>query len=144
MAYKRISPCVGGSDINADFGAITVSDLEVYYIEFSSNPDLDGWEKPQVPFFSYNTNNGLFHEYLETYQIDWLTKNTDCQLYFISRQTANWEDWCIRQFQKQFNLSFTNGTYKYLTCPNECDDTCWQTIIYNGNKDLLTQWKKLQ
>jgi hypothetical protein len=42
MAYKRISPCVGGSDINADFGAITVSDLDVYYIEFSSNPDLDG------------------------------------------------------------------------------------------------------
>jgi hypothetical protein len=77
-------------------------------------------------------------------QIDWLSKNTDCQLYFISRQTANWEDWCIRQFQKEFNLSFTNGTYKYLTCPNECDDTCWQTIIYNGNKDLLDRWKKLQ
>jgi hypothetical protein len=77
-------------------------------------------------------------------QIDWLSKNTDCRLYFISRQTANWEDWCIRQFQKEFNLSFTNGTYKYLTCPNECDDTCWQTIIYNGNEDLLNQWKKLQ
>jgi hypothetical protein len=74
-------------------------------------------------------------------QIDWLHEHTDCQLYFISRQTPNWERWCIRQFQTEFNLSFSNGHNKYLTCPNECDDACWQTIIYSGNKELLAKWK---
>lgn len=75
-------------------------------------------------------------------QIDWLKENTDYQLYFVSRQTDNWEQWCIKNFQKQFNLTFETDNYKYLTCPNECDDTCWQKIIYNGNEQLLTQWKR--
>lgn len=75
-------------------------------------------------------------------QVDWLKENTDYQLYFISRQTDNWEHWCIKNFQKQFNLAFETDNYKYLTCPNECDDTCWQKIIYNGNEQLLTQWKR--
>lgn len=75
-------------------------------------------------------------------QIEWLQANRDYQLYFISRQTDNWEEWCIKNFQKQFNLTFETDNYKYLTCPNECDDTCWQKIIYNGNKQLLSQWKR--
>lgn len=74
-------------------------------------------------------------------QIDWLEK-TDCRLYFISRQTDNWEEWCIDQFKNRFNLLFQTDNYKYLTCPNECDTTCWQKIIYNGNKTILDQWKK--
>jgi len=74
-------------------------------------------------------------------QIAWLSQNTDCQLYFISRQTDNWEDWSIKNF-KRFNVEFVAGNSKYLTCPNECDDTCWQRIIYNGNADLLHQWKQ--
>jgi hypothetical protein len=74
-------------------------------------------------------------------QIEWLNKNTDCQLYFISRQTPNWERWCIRQFQKQFDLTFVEGKNKYLTCPDICDETCWQTIIYNGDPTLLDYWK---
>jgi hypothetical protein len=77
-------------------------------------------------------------------QIDWLKSNVDCQLYFISRQTDNWEQWCINNFFDRFNLEFKTDNYKYLTCPNECDDTCWQKIIYNGNKSILSQWKKLQ
>lgn len=75
-------------------------------------------------------------------QIEWLKENTDCQLYFVSRQTDNWKQWFIEGFQKQFNLTFYTDNYKYLTCPNECDDTCWQKIIYNGNEQLLTQWKR--
>jgi hypothetical protein len=27
-------------------------------------------------------------------------------------------------------------------CPNECDDTCWQRIIYAGDESLLEQWKR--
>ncbi len=77
-------------------------------------------------------------------QIDWLKNNTDYKLYFISRQTDNWEQWCMSNFQDRFGLSFKTDNYKYLTCPNECDDTCWQKIIYNGDETILSQWKKRQ
>jgi hypothetical protein len=77
-------------------------------------------------------------------QINWLMTNTDCQLYFISRQTDNWESWCIKNFRNRFNLPFETDNYKYLTCPNECDSTCWQKIIYHGNEALLSQWKRHQ
>lgn len=75
-------------------------------------------------------------------QIEWLAHNTNCELYFISRQTDNWEEWVIKNFQKVYGVDFKTDNYKYLTCPNECDETCWQKIIYNGNDQLLTQWKQ--
>ena len=75
-------------------------------------------------------------------QIEWLAHNTNCELYFISRQTDNWEEWVIKNFQEVYGVGFKTDNYKYLTCPNECDDTCWQKIIYNGNEQLLTQWKQ--
>ena len=77
-------------------------------------------------------------------QIDWLKNNADCQLYFVSRQTDNWEQWCINNFLDRFNLEFKTDNYKYLTCPNEYDSTCWQKIIYHGDESLLTQWKRHQ
>ena len=75
-------------------------------------------------------------------QIDWLDKNTDCNLYFISRQTDNWEEWVIRNFKEAYNIPFETDKYKYLTCPNECDETCWQKIIYHGDASVLDQWKR--
>lgn len=75
-------------------------------------------------------------------QISWLEENADCGLYFISRQTDNWEDWVIKNFSKVYGFQFNKDPYKYLTCPNECDDTCWQRIIYNGDSTVLEQWKR--
>lgn len=75
-------------------------------------------------------------------QINWLNENTDCKLYFISRQTDNWEQWVIRNFKEVYNLHFETDKYKYLTCPNECDETCWQKIIFCGNSSVLDQWKR--
>jgi hypothetical protein len=75
-------------------------------------------------------------------QVKWLAEHTHSQLHFVSRQTDHWDEWVIRNFKRQFNLDFATDTYKYLTCPNECDDTCWQRIIYNGNKSLLAEWKR--
>jgi hypothetical protein len=75
-------------------------------------------------------------------QIDWLDKNADCDLYFISRQTDNWEQWVIRNFKEVYNVSFETDKYKYLTCPNECDETCWQNIIYHGDTSVLDRWKR--
>jgi hypothetical protein len=74
-------------------------------------------------------------------QIKWLKENTDCELYFISRQTDNWNDWMITHF-KEYGIEFKTDNYMYLTCPNECDDTCWQRIIYNGNPEILKAWKR--
>jgi len=73
-------------------------------------------------------------------QIDWLEITTECKLYFVSRQKQGWQDWCIRSFKKHGHI-FKKNNQQYLTCPNECDDTCWQLIIYNGDEDILTQWK---
>jgi len=74
-------------------------------------------------------------------QIRWLKDNTEYELFFISRQTDNWMKWVSKNFKKQFNLDFKIATNKYLTCPNECDETCWQHIIYQGNIDALRSWK---
>lgn len=74
-------------------------------------------------------------------QILWLEEHTECELYFISRQTDNWMKWGTKNLKRQFDLDFNIGEYKYLTCANECDTTCWQYIIYSGNQNLLNYWK---
>ena len=74
-------------------------------------------------------------------QIAWLEKFTDYKLSFISRQTDNWMDWVAGKFKFQYNLDFKIAPNKYLTCPNECDDTCWQRVIYTGDEKLLNNWK---
>lgn len=75
-------------------------------------------------------------------QANWLMNHTDCKLFFISRQTTNWEEWMIEHFNKDFGFNFKTDKYFYLTCPNECDDTCWQKIIYCGNEKLLDTWNR--
>jgi hypothetical protein len=74
-------------------------------------------------------------------QINWLKENTSCDLYFISRQTDNWMGWVAGKFKSQYNLDFKIAPNKYLTCPNECDETCWQRVIYTGDEQLLDNWK---
>jgi hypothetical protein len=75
-------------------------------------------------------------------QHEWLLQNTNCELIFISRQTTNWEEWMIRHFNKDFGFNFETDKYCYLTCPNESDDSCWQKIIYSGNRELLEIWNR--
>lgn len=77
-----------------------------------------------------------------TSQIKWLLENRNCQLYFISRETDNWQEWMIENFAKSHNLHFKMDNYRYLTCSNECDNTCWQHIIYQGDERLLKKWKR--
>lgn len=74
-------------------------------------------------------------------QITWLKENTDCELYFISRETSNWMKWTAYKFQHQHKIDFKIGPNKYLTCPNETHDSCWQSILYNGDSNLLKYWK---
>lgn len=77
-------------------------------------------------------------------QIEWLANNCNYDLVFCSRQTLNWEEWTIKNFKEYFSLEFKTDNYKYLTCENECDYTCWQKIIYHGNEGVLNQWKRHQ
>ena len=42
MAIKKIIPCNGGLDFNADFLSNSVNDGDVLYITFSSNSTLNG------------------------------------------------------------------------------------------------------
>lgn len=74
-------------------------------------------------------------------QIAWLHSNTDCALYFISRQGEQFENWMIKNFAKH-GLNFYTDNFKYLTCPNEIDSSCWQKIIFNGDTAVLRNWKR--
>jgi hypothetical protein len=74
-------------------------------------------------------------------QIEWLNNNIDYKLYFLSRETSNWETFAVRQFAR-FGIKFETTEYRYLTCPNECDDSCWQNIVYHGDGEILNQWKR--
>lgn len=76
-------------------------------------------------------------------QIEWLEKNVDCKLYFISRQTENWENWVVKNFDVIYGIKFKKDQHKYLTCSCETDNTCWQNIIYNGDESILSQWKRI-
>lgn len=76
-------------------------------------------------------------------QLAWLRTNMkDCKLPFISRQSNNWQQFVIKEMQEQDNVTWHTDSYKYLTCPNECDDTCWQHILYQGDESLLLNWKR--
>lgn len=74
-------------------------------------------------------------------QVKWLEQNTDFKLYFISREKDGWRDWSIKKFRSQFALEFKKAEGKYLTCPNELDDSCWQYIIFQGDAIVLNDWK---
>jgi hypothetical protein len=73
-------------------------------------------------------------------QIKWLEENTDCKLYFFSRETKNWRTWSIRSLKRDHEMEFLDGEHEYLTCENKDDPKCWQTMIYNGDSSLLKNW----
>lgn len=76
-------------------------------------------------------------------QIQWLKDNTDSELHFISRSSKYWQKWSADQYEHNFGLgTFYYDNYKYLVCDNCADDSCWQTIVYQGNSELLKQWQK--
>lgn len=100
------------------------------------------WKVPGIRKTNAPSTMSASFGYSALSQIDWLKSNSNCQLYFISRETDNWESWVCRQFRQGHGLDFTIGQHKYLTCPNECDQSCWQRIIYNGNEELLKLWKQ--
>lgn len=90
------------------------------------------------PIKDIDPNGGL----LLKSQIDWLQENTDYELAFISRESKHFQKWLIGQCRKNYQLDFEHDDYLYLTCPNPSDNSCWQRIIYQGNKNLLESWTR--
>jgi hypothetical protein len=75
-------------------------------------------------------------------QVEWLKNNKKVDLIFASRQTERWQSFGLDVFNS-YGLDFKiDDKYYYLTCPNECDDTCWQKILYIGNDNTLLKWKR--
>jgi hypothetical protein len=75
-------------------------------------------------------------------QFKWMQENVQYKLCFISRQSVKWKKFTQEEFARQFNIHWKTDNYQYLTCPNEQDESCWQSILYLGNDDLLTNWRR--
>lgn len=75
-------------------------------------------------------------------QLDWLAKQNNFSLAFISRQYEHWQKFAIRQFKQNFKIEFKNDNYKYRTCETAEDDSCWQKIIYCGDSSILEFWNR--
>jgi hypothetical protein len=83
----------------------------------------------------------VFSEMIRSH-VEYVRTKLDWKLLFISRQTDNWQRIGKITFKRKINLEFEYDSYKYLTCENECDDTCWQYILYIGDEKLLDNWKR--
>jgi len=75
-------------------------------------------------------------------QLEWTKKQPHFQLVFISRQYDHWQQFVINQFDKKYQIKFNSDNYKYLTCDNKEDDSCWQKIIYQGDYNVLNLWTR--
>jgi hypothetical protein len=75
-------------------------------------------------------------------QLNWLKENTDFKLAFISRETDHWQKFFLDNFKNYFDLEFKMDDYKYLTCENPQDASCWQKIVYYGDETVLNFWKR--
>ena len=75
-------------------------------------------------------------------QLAWLRENTNFELAFVSRETEHWQQFFLDNFKNYFNLEFKMDNYKYLTCNNARDPSCWQKIIYYGDDTVLKLWKR--
>ena len=75
-------------------------------------------------------------------QIEWIKDNFTCDMVFISRESYNWQKWTIEQYKRLYQLDFEHDNYYYLTCNDPLDNSCCQKIIYQGDKTLLTDWKR--
>lgn len=76
-------------------------------------------------------------------QTEWLSKNTDCKLYFISREHNHWQQWVVHQF-RLFDIDLSFNDCKYLTCNDRNNSKCWQRIVYGGDETILNLWETLK
>jgi len=118
----------------------------------SSILERDCWPKGVVRVLNrlWKCNNKILYPKVMTSgwglsaqsQFEWMKENLDYDLCFISRQSNKWREFTKQEFSRQFNIHWNFDDYKYLTCSNEDDESCWQHILYIGNDLLLKNWKR--
>ena len=95
----------------------------------------------RLPHLDRNHGMAVFSKTVEAH-VHYAEKELNADLVFISRQHDNWQAFTKRILIQKVDIEFKYNDYKYLTCGNEHDSTCWQKIVYRGNEDLLTDWEK--
>ena len=95
----------------------------------------------RLPQLDRNHGMAVFSKTVEAH-VNYAEQELNADLVFISRQHDNWQAFTKRILIQKVDIEFKYNDYKYLTCGNEHDGTCWQKIVYRGNEDLLTQWQK--
>ena len=95
----------------------------------------------RLPHLDRNHGMAVFSKTVEAH-VNYAEQELNADLVFISRQHDNWQAFTKRILIQKVDIEFKYNDYKYLTCGNEHDGTCWQKIVYRGNEDLLIQWQK--
>jgi len=73
-------------------------------------------------------------------QLAWCKRNNS-QAVFMSRQTdGKWQQWASEILTNMTGMEFYLPNEKFLTCSNEADRSCWQKIIFHGDKNVLNNW----
>jgi hypothetical protein len=73
-------------------------------------------------------------------QLDWSIQH-GANAVFMSRQTdGKWQQWASKILTEMTGIEFYLPPEKFLTCENESDSSCWQKIIFYGDKSKLNTW----
>jgi hypothetical protein len=73
-------------------------------------------------------------------QLAWCNQH-NAKAVFMSRQTdGKWQQWASKILTNMTGIEFYLPPEKFLTCSNEFDQSCWQKIIFYGDKNILSNW----
>ena len=75
-------------------------------------------------------------------QQEYAIKHLNAKLVFISRQEDNWQEFLIKSIKKNTGYDWCLDKSNLYQTFEVVDDSCWQRIIYFGDKNLLTSWNK--
>jgi hypothetical protein len=95
----------------------------------------------RLPHLDRNHGMTVFSKTVEAH-VNYTKQHLNAEIIFISRQYNNWQKFVVKQIKLHTGLEFEYDSYKYLTCSNLDDCSCWQPIMYLGNTKLLNQWSR--
>lgn len=102
------------------------------------------WKVKSERFILLNTGNKMLRiSHAIKSQLEFCQNNLDAELIFISRYENNWQKFMLDCIKNNTNYVWNKDVnYRYQTCDNAEDDTCWQSIIYYGNTEILKNWTR--
>lgn len=76
-------------------------------------------------------------------QINWCELRNAKGMFMSREGDGRWQHWVSEKLGKMTNLNFYIPNERFLTCKDEEADSCWQKIVYYGDKNTLNNWKNL-